>query len=123
MTYHSEEVQQILQIALTQKKEKEFSREQLIEIASELGISTEELQSAEEEWSIQLTKGQRQHMLNTHERKKFKSHLTNFIAVNVFLVLLNLVISPSYFWAIFPLLGWGLSLFFHGWKVYRKGSS
>jgi Flp pilus assembly protein TadB len=122
MTYHSEEVQQILQIALTHKQEKEFSREQLIEIASELDISTEALQSAEQEWSIQRTEAQRQHMLNTRQRKEFKSHLTNFIAVNIFLVLLNLVISPLYFWAIFPLLGWGLSLFFHGWKVYRNRS-
>ncbi len=119
MTYHSEEVQQILQIALAHKQDAEFPREQLIEIASELGISIEVLQSAEKEWSKQKLEAQNKHTLNIRQRKEFKPHLASFIAVNTFLILLNLFISPSYFWAIFPLLGWGLILFFQGWKIYH----
>ena len=107
-----------MHIALIYKQEKEFSQEQLIEIASELDISKDALQAAEEEWLIQRTEAQKRQMLIVRQRKEFKSHLTTFIAVNVFLVLLNLAINPLYFWAIFPLLGWGLSIFFHGYKTY-----
>jgi len=37
-------------------------------------------------------------------------------------VLLNLVVSPGYFWAIYPMLGWGLGLLLHGIKVYTSNS-
>ncbi|MFM6198162.1 MAG: 2TM domain-containing protein, partial [Dolichospermum sp.] len=45
-----------------------------------------------------------------------------FMAINGFLVLLNLVVSPGYFWAIYPMLGWGLGLLLHGLKVYTSNS-
>ncbi|MFN9404521.1 MAG: 2TM domain-containing protein, partial [Dolichospermum sp.] len=52
----------------------------------------------------------------------FKSHLFAFMAINGFLVLLNLGVSPGYFWAIYPMLGWGLGLLLHGIKVYTSNS-
>ncbi|NJS16212.1 MAG: 2TM domain-containing protein, partial [Nostocaceae cyanobacterium CSU_2_110] len=45
--------------------------------------------------------------------RKFKAHLISFVAVNTFLVVLNLVSTPRYFWAIYPISGWGLGLFMH----------
>ncbi|WP_071191446.1 2TM domain-containing protein [Trichormus sp. NMC-1] len=118
MTYSSEEMQQILQKAFARKQEGEFSQEQIIEIALELGVSSESLQAAEKEWLIQQVEMKKQQISNSQKRKEFKSHLISFIVINGFLILLNLFTSPSYFWAIYPILGWGLGLLLHGIKTY-----
>jgi 2TM domain len=118
MTYSSEEMQQILQKAFVRKQEGEFTQEQIIEIALELGVSSESLQAAEKEWLIQQVEMKKQHISNSQKRREFKSHLMSFIVINGFLILLNLFTSPSYFWAIYPILGWGLGLLLHGIKTY-----
>jgi 2TM domain len=122
MTYDSEDVQKILEIALTRRQEGEFSREQLIEMASELGISSNILKTTEQNWLAQQEEERSQRTFNTFRRKAFWAHFVSFLAVNLFLILLNLITSPSYFWAIFPVLGWGLGLFFHWWSVYQTKS-
>ncbi|MCC5629639.1 2TM domain-containing protein [Nostoc sphaeroides CHAB 2801] len=122
MTYDSEDVQKILQIALARKQEGGFSREQLIEMASDLGISSDILEATENKWLAQEEEERLRRTFNTFRRRAFKAHLVSFVAVNSFLILLNLITSPSYFWAIFPVLGWGLGLFFHWWSVYQSKS-
>jgi hypothetical protein len=118
MTYNAEEMQQILEVAFRQKQKGEYTREQIIEIASELGVSSESLQAAEQEWLKNNVEVKKEQMSNSQQRKDFKSHLFAFLAINGFLVLLNLVVSPGNFWAIYPILGWGLGLLLHGIKVY-----
>ncbi|MEH2026193.1 2TM domain-containing protein [Nostoc sp.] len=120
MTYDSEDIQQILQIALAQKQEGEFSHQQLIEMASELNISPQILEKAEQQWLSQRSDQHQQRAFNNVRRQGFTAHLISFLAVNSFLILLNLFTSPSYFWAIFPLLGWGLGLFFHGLGISQN---
>ncbi|MEH1818055.1 MAG: 2TM domain-containing protein [Nostoc sp.] len=122
MTYDSEDVEQILQKALTRKDKGEFSREQLLEMASELGISSKTLEATEQKWLAQQEEERLRHRFNTFRRRAFGTHVVSFLAVNLFLILLNLITSPSYFWAIFPVLGWGLGLFFHWWSVYQSKS-
>jgi glucan phosphoethanolaminetransferase (alkaline phosphatase superfamily) len=51
-------------------------------------------------------------------KKEFYQHLMSFTIVNFFLFALNLITSPSYFWFIFPLLGWGVGLAFHYVDVF-----
>jgi hypothetical protein len=122
MTYNSEEMQQILEVAFRQKQKGEYTREQIIEIASELGVSSESLQAAEQEWLKNDVVGKKGQMSKSQQQKGFKSHLFAFMAINGFLVILNLIVSPGYFWAIFPMLGWGLGLLLHGIKVYTSNS-
>ncbi|MEH2238205.1 2TM domain-containing protein [Nostoc sp.] len=119
MTYDSQDVEQILQIALTRKQEGEFSREQLLEMASDLGISSNILETTEQKWLAQQEEERSRRTFNTFRSRAFWGHFVSFIAVNLFLIILNLITSPSYFWAIFPVLGWGLGLFFHWWSVYQ----
>ncbi len=52
------------------------------------------------------------------EIKGFYSHLIVYVAVNVVLVIINLVTSPGVLWFYWPLLGWGIGLFFHGMGVF-----
>ena len=95
MTYNSEEMQQILELAFKRKQQGEYTRQQIIEIASELGVSSESLQAAEQEWLKNEVQVKKEQMSNSQQRKEFKSHLFAFIVINSFLLLLNLVISPG----------------------------
>lgn len=47
------------------------------------------------------------------EIKGFYIHLGVYALINLFLIVLNLITSPVYFWAIWPLLGWGVGLGAH----------
>ena len=48
----------------------------------------------------------------------FYIHLTVYIGVNVLLVIVNLLTSPQYLWFIWPVLGWGIGIFFHGMATF-----
>jgi 2TM domain-containing protein len=52
------------------------------------------------------------------EIKGFYSHLIVYICVNIVLVIINLVTSPGAIWFYWPLLGWGIGLFFHAMGVF-----
>jgi hypothetical protein len=51
----------------------------------------------------------------------FRSHLLAYVVVNAGLVAINLITSPGYFWAIWPMIGWGIGLAAHGVTVYMDG--
>ncbi|MGL5805113.1 MAG: 2TM domain-containing protein [Xenococcaceae cyanobacterium] len=119
MPYNSDDVQNILKLAMDRSLEDSFSQQQLEEMAAELGISSDALKNAEQEWIAQnKTSRQRQEILKRRKRG-FMAHFIPYLAVNTFLVILNLVTTPKIFWAIYPISGWGLGLFFHGWAVYQ----
>ncbi len=52
------------------------------------------------------------------EIKGFYGHLTSYIGVMLFIGFLNLKYSPEHIWFYWPMLGWGIGLFFHGAKVF-----
>ena len=57
----------------------------------------------------------RQRALKSLKAKQdFKVHLTSYLVVNGFLVVLWAVTGRGYFWPIWPILGWGVGLLFHG---------
>ena len=45
-------------------------------------------------------------------------HLFAYIAVNLLLVCINYSTSPHYLWFQWPLFGWGIGLFSHGFAVF-----
>mgnify|MGYP005666290875 CR=1 FL=1 len=51
-------------------------------------------------------------------KKGFYSHLGSFLAVMVFLFLLNVVTFHGKWWFIFPFLGWGMSVMIHYFTVF-----
>ena len=52
----------------------------------------------------------------------FRSHLMAYVLVNAGLVAINLITSGlDPFWAIYPMLGWGIGLAAHGVTVYMNG--
>lgn len=48
----------------------------------------------------------------------FKIHLAVYLAVNAILIAVNLINSPDYLWFIWPLMGWGIGLFWHAMGVF-----
>ncbi|MCF8112087.1 MAG: 2TM domain-containing protein [Desulfobacteraceae bacterium] len=55
----------------------------------------------------------------------FLIHLTIYIIVNIMLIIINLNTSPQYLWFKWPLIGWGIGLFFHavGLFTFSGGSA
>ena len=52
--------------------------------------------------------------------KGFYIHLAQYCVVIPALAILNLIVSPHFFWAIFPTLGWGLGVLMHGLMVFDR---
>lgn len=53
------------------------------------------------------------------EIKGFYGHLASFILVILFLAFLNFRFSPKHIWFYWPMLGWGIGLFFHAVAVFN----
>jgi class 3 adenylate cyclase len=61
--------------------------------------------------------GEKYARIKAQARVKFYNHLYVYVGVNAFLIVINLISSPFNWWFPFPLLGWGLGLFFHWMKL------
>jgi hypothetical protein len=55
----------------------------------------------------------------------FYIHLAAYVGVNLLLMIINIMTAPGDLWFKWPLVGWGIGLFFHGLGVFTspKGSS
>ena len=51
-------------------------------------------------------------------KMSFLIHLAVYMLVNFFLIYINLETSSAYFWFKWPMLGWGIGLFFHALAVF-----
>ena len=51
-------------------------------------------------------------------RIRFYIHLAVYVGVNSLLIIINLFTSPRYLWFKFPLIGWGIGIFFHGMSIF-----
>lgn len=50
-------------------------------------------------------------------RKKFYTHVITWVLMSVMFITFNLF-TTDYFWAIFPILAWGIGVAFHGIQVF-----
>ena len=48
-------------------------------------------------------------------------HLIVYVVVNLLLFSINMIVSPDSLWFIWPLMGWGVGLFFHALSVFGFG--
>lgn len=65
-----------------------------------------------EEWKYQNAKKR------VHKLKGFYSHLASYLVMSIFFVLLNMFSDSGHFWAIYPILGWGIGVAFHAFSVF-----
>jgi 2TM domain-containing protein len=58
------------------------------------------------------------------KKREFWQHVMVFVTINtVFTAIWALMGADGFFWPIFPMLGWGMGIFFHAWDVYSRGPS
>lgn len=50
--------------------------------------------------------------------KGFYSHFATWLIMSAFFIVLNLISSSGNFWAIWPIMGWGLGVAFHAIGVF-----
>lgn len=111
--YSREEVDAILGRAVERERSgSDLSREQLIAIAQEVGVSADAVDRA-----IQEVVGERKGRdelarLRRGEWRGFVYHLIPYVCVNALFVVLNLYTTDFPF-ALFPALGWGIGLVLH----------
>ena len=120
-SYQQEDIQQILNLAIAHQAKDggEFSREQLVEIAAELGISTQTLLEAEQEWLVQQEERQKHRDFNMYRHAQLKKRFGKYLIVNSFLVGLNLLTAGALSWSLYILLFWGLWLGLSAWNTYQ----
>lgn len=122
--YDEEQVSQILHHALSRGSElQKLSREQVSEIAAELGVSREEFLAAEQKWLSQQSQNSELVKFNIYKQQKFQDGVLKYVIVNAFLSGINLFGSGHITWAAYPLMFWGLGIALDAWATYHKNGS
>ncbi|BAZ09267.1 hypothetical protein NIES4071_10740 [Calothrix sp. NIES-4071] len=124
-SYTQEDIQRILHLAIVRQardQEKEFSYEQLQEIASELEISKETLNLAESDWMVQQGEVQQRLAFSAYRQKQFHKRIGNYAIVNGFLLMVDFIGGWSISWALYPLLISVLAIGLEGWNKLNKNS-
>ncbi len=103
--FTEEEAQEILRRAARAPLD-EYTSEELVRSAAELGISSEALARAEAEFREDRLREEFEHSLKAGVRNE----VLTFGAVMTLLIFLNLTTSRQHLWFIYPLLFWGLSV-------------
>jgi hypothetical protein len=108
--YNEREVRAILARALVHERSDGLSHDDLLAAASEAGISSEAVEKAALELEGMRAKDEARERILARRRAAFFSHLRSFVAVQLVLLVINLMTSPRSLWFVYPLLGWGLGL-------------
>lgn len=53
-------------------------------------------------------------------KRSFASHLTTYVVVNAFLVMIWFVTGRGYFWPVWILGGWGIGLVLNFWEAFLR---
>ncbi|MEO1094697.1 MAG: 2TM domain-containing protein [Cyanobacteria bacterium J06638_28] len=121
--YSSEAIQHILSHALALQSSETYSVSQLQEMAAELNIEPAMLSLAEEQWRSQAVVEQQQAALSAAQQRERRQAWTQYGLGSALMVGINLATAGSITWAIFPVMGWGVSLFFEGSCHSRQSSA
>jgi 2TM domain len=121
-SYSQEEVQQILQLAIAShaaNQNREFSYNELLEIAAELEISPDSLKLAERDWQEQQSEVQRRQVFQLYRQNRFKKRLGNYVIVNVFFIFLDVLTGGTFSWWRFILPFSGLLVGLDIWNSFQ----
>jgi len=121
-SYTQDDVQRILQLAIarqTKDHDKEFSYQQILEIAAELQISPDALKQAESDWLSQQSEVQQRQAFKVYRQNKFKKRLGNYAIINSFFILLNFIISGGISWSLYILLFCGFAVVLDIWNTFQ----
>lgn len=121
--YIQDDAQEILRRAIARQADRaELTRAELMEIAQEIGISSADLDWAEQDWHLAKQEYQERQLYHQYRQKELRQHGIKFVIVNTFLVGLNLFASGGLGWSLYILWGWGLGLTLQIWRTYQTDS-
>jgi len=111
---NDDDVEAILKIAVNQAglSSGDSLRERLMLAANELGLSPEQVQEAERQYLVERQEKAELKEFTVRQRREFFSHLSAYLVVNTFLVILNLSLEGTVDWAFWPIFGWGIGIVF-----------
>ncbi len=66
-----------------------------------------------------ISKEEEKAIIYVRDIKGFYAHLITYVIVIIGLFTLNLLRSPNNIWAVWPAIGWGIGVAFHGLNVYE----
>ncbi|GAX38092.1 2TM domain-containing protein [Nodularia sp. NIES-3585] len=121
-SYSQEDVQRILQLAIARQaddQDKEFTYEQLLEIAKELDISPDSLNLAEIDWRSQHSEMQQRQAFNSYRIGRFKKRVGNYAIINSFLMMVDFVGGGGLTWSLYFLLFCGLTFGLDIWNTFQ----
>jgi hypothetical protein len=125
--YSDEEAEAIL-LTASQKSQVGVSRENLLRTAAELGITPEEVDAAEQVLKVQKEEQEDTTLrkaFGRHMAREFYEHLTAYVIVNSFLVLLDFATIEwtRLHWCFFPIIGWGIGIAFSFFEAFNRNGS
>jgi hypothetical protein len=111
--YTDEEVRKILDRALRGEPDRGVSHDELVAIASEVGVSRESIDVAARQLHLEGESERARQQVFRRRRGRLASHASTFALVNAFLFAVNYLTTPGQWWVLFPVFSWGLALIFH----------
>lgn len=130
--YSEEEVQAILRLASQPNTQRQTSRDQLYQMANELGLSPDAVAHAESQLAgvrkqeeMKAREAEEREEYRRQVRSGIRGHLASYIGVNLGLIgIWAATTSPPThdFWPIFPMLGWGIGVVAHLGSVVGKSA-
>lgn len=119
-----EDLEAILRLAVQSPADSRELRQRLADSAAELGVTPEQLAHAEETYARQkAVEGEQAHERAEQRRSRVRrlkglvAHLVPFVMVNAMLHAINFKSGFDNYWAIWPLLGWGIGVASHSIQV------
>lgn len=141
--YDNKTAEEILQQAaeLQARDREEVTRQELVEMGLERGLSEQFIAEAEQRYLRRNTPSTtletpipvatempvpdieaEERTFNRQMQIGFRAHAVVFILVNIFLLLLNLLITPGFLWFWIVILSWAPSLLIQGYfSTLKKG--
>ncbi|MEM9272475.1 MAG: 2TM domain-containing protein [Cyanobacteria bacterium P01_F01_bin.143] len=120
VSYTTEDIQHILQIAIArQGEDDQLTRQQLWEIAEELDLDLQTIQAAETDWLQLKTIQQKHQAFDRYRYDCFKQKLVKYAVINAFLTAINFFVLNFAPWSIVILLIWSSAIALNGWKTYH----
>lgn len=96
------------------------SLESLKSLAAVFDTSVSKLQQEPSmDKEVNLTQHEQTAIDEVRAIKGFYSHLTTYIFIIALLFIINLITDPSYIWATWPALGWGIGVINHGLNAFE----
>lgn len=94
--------------------------ESLKSLAAVFEIPVTDLQGEPEmNEKTQITSEERKVIEQVREIKGFYSHLITYVLVIAMLFVINFLTDPSYIWAWWPAMGWGIGIVSHGLSAFE----